>query len=162
MLVLPYISNISETIKSSIDSNKYLTGYRILNKLTGYIKRHKDNNKHDTKNNIVYKIFCNNCSASYVGQTKRQLKTRINEHEKNVRFDESKHSVITKHMIENNHTFNWQNVKIMDYETNYFKRLISEMIYIKTQDNGLNSVEDIECLDSSYFNLLTKIFSSKQ
>jgi len=162
MLVLPYITNISERIKSSIDSNKYITGYRVLNKLTGYIKRHKDYNKHDTKNNIVYKIFCNNCNASYVGQTKRQLKTRINEHEKNVRFDESKHSVITKHMTEMNHTFNWQEVKIMDYEKNYFKRLISEMIYIKTQDNGLNSVEDIECLDSSYFNLLTRIFSTKQ
>jgi len=50
----------------------------------------------------------------------------------------------------------------MDYETNYFKRLISEMIHIKTQDNRLNSVDDIECLDFSYFNLLTKIFSSKQ
>jgi len=118
--------------------------------------------KNDTKNNIVYKIFCNNCNTSYVGQTKRQLKTRINEHEKNVRFDESKYSVITKHMMEKNHTFNWQNVKIMDYETNYFKRLISEMIHIKTQDNGLNSVDDIECLDSSYFNLLTKTFISKQ
>jgi len=57
MLVLPYIRNISETIKSSIYSNKYITGYRILNKLTDYIKRHKDIDKHDTKNNIVYKIF---------------------------------------------------------------------------------------------------------
>jgi len=47
----------AETIKSSIDSNKYITGYRILNKLTDYIKRHKDINKHDTKNNIGYKIF---------------------------------------------------------------------------------------------------------
>jgi len=58
-----------------------------------------------------------------------------------MKFDESKHSVITKHMIEKNHTFNQQNVKIMelimDYETNYFKRLISKMIHIKTQDNGL-------------------------
>jgi len=140
--VLPYIRNISETIKSSIDSNKYIIGYRILNKLTGYIKRHKDINKLDMKNNIVYKIFCNNCNASYVSQTKKQLKTGINEHVKNVKFDESKHSVITKHMMEKNHTFNWQNVKIMDYETNYFKILISEMIHIKTQDNGLNSVDD--------------------
>jgi len=162
MLVLPYIRNISETIKS-IDSNKYITGYRILNKLTGYIKEHKDINKYDTKNNTVYKIFWSNCNTSYhyVSQTKRQLKTRINKHEKNIRFDESKHSV-TKYTIEKNYTFNWQNVKIIDYKTNYFKRLISEMIHIKTQDNGLNSVDDIECLDSSYFNLLTKIFSSKQ
>jgi len=37
---------------------------------------------------------------------------------------------------------------------------ISEMIHIKTQGNDLNSVDDIECLDSSYFNLLTKIFDN--
>jgi len=54
-------------------------------------------------------------------------------------------------------TFDWQNVKILDHETNYFKRMIAEMIYIKIQKNGLNSVEDIEGLDSSYFNLLTNI-----
>jgi len=60
-------------------------------------------------------------------------------------------------MLEKNYTFDWQNVKIIDFETNYFKRLISKMIYIKTQENGLNSVENIKYLDSS-FNLLTKIF----
>jgi len=47
----------------------------------------------------------------------------------------------------------------MDFKTNYYERLISEMIYIKTQENGLNSVSNIECLDSSYFNLLSKIFN---
>jgi len=36
------------------------------------------------------------------------------------------------------------------------------MIFIKTQEKGLNSIDDIECLDSSYFNLLTKMFSTKQ
>jgi len=62
-------------------------------------------------------------------------------------------------MLENGHNFDWINIKIMDYETNYFKLLISEMIYIKTQENSLNSVEDIECLDLAYFNLLTKMFN---
>jgi len=47
----------------------------------------------------------------------------------------------------------------MDLESHYYKKLISEMLYIKTQDNGLNSVEDIECLDSSYFNILRTIAS---
>jgi len=29
---------------------------------------------------VVYKLCCKNCDASYVGQTSRQLKTRISEH----------------------------------------------------------------------------------
>jgi len=162
LLILPYIKNISETISWSIDKNKFLTGYRILNKLPCFIKRHKDVNKLEVNNNVVYKIFCNNCNASYVGQTKRQLKTRINEHVKNIVQNESKHSVITKHILGKNHTFDWLNVKILDFENNYFKRLVSEMIYMKTQSNGLNSMDDIECLDFSNFNLLTKIFNQKQ
>jgi len=158
MIVFPYIKNISEMINSAINKKDYMIGYRILNKLTGFIKRHKDKNSLENNSGVVYKIFCNNCNASYVGQTKRKVKTRINEHIKNIKVEESKHSVITKHMLELNHTFDWQNVKIMDFETNYYKRLISEMLYIKMQDNGINSVEDIEGLDSSYFNLLNKTF----
>jgi len=84
----------------------------------------------------------------------------MNEHVKNIRLDESKHSVVIKHMLEKGHSFDWINIKIMDHETNYFKKLISEMIYIKTQENSLNSVDDIECLDSASFNLLTKMFNN--
>jgi len=162
LIVLPYIKNVSESIDRSIDRKKYLTGYRILNKNTGFIKRHKDINNYEDNNNIVYKVSCVNCNASYVGQTKRKLKTRLKEHMKNIRLDDSKHSVITKHMLEYNHTFDWENAKILDYESNYFKRMIAEMIHIKIQKNGLNSVEDIEGLDSSYFNLLTKICNQQQ
>jgi len=111
---------------------------------------------------VVYKILCNNCDASCVGQTKRQLKTRINKHVKNIKDKESKHSVISKHMLENNYSFDWQNIKILDFEPNYYKRIVSEVIHIKTQGNGLNSVDDIECLHLSHFNFFTKIFDKKQ
>ena len=40
-------------------------------------------------------------------------------------------------MLEFNLTFDWQNKKILDFETNYHKRLISEMIHIKLQKKGL-------------------------
>jgi len=151
MIVFPYIRNISERINSTINKKEYMIGYRILNKLTGFIKRHKNSNCIENNNNAVYKIFCNDCNASYVGQTKRKIQTRIGEHVRNMGVDESRHSVITKHIIELNHSFDWKNTKILDIEPNYYKRLISEMIYIKTQDNSLNSIEDIECLDLFIF-----------
>jgi len=105
LIVFPYIKNISETIYSSINKKEYMIGYRILNKLTAFIKRHKDKNTLETNNNIVYKISCKNCNASYVGQTRRQLKTRISEHIKNIRLDESKHSVVTKFRLVKHHNF---------------------------------------------------------
>jgi len=81
----------------------------------------------DPSNNIVHKVCCKACKASYVGQTKRQLKTRINEHSKNINYDESRH--LSNYMLEKNHTFDQHNKKILDFEINYYKRLISEMIY---------------------------------
>ena len=44
------------------------------------ITKGKDKSKKEIENNVVYRIHCNNCPATYVGQTKRKLMTRINEH----------------------------------------------------------------------------------
>jgi len=40
---------------------------------------------------------------------------------------ESKHSIISKRMLKNNHLFDWQYIKILDFEPNYYKRIVSEM-----------------------------------
>jgi len=55
------------------------------------------------KNNVIYKISCKNCEVTYVGQTKRQLKTRLKEHKNNLRQDQSKHLVISQHINEYNY-----------------------------------------------------------
>jgi len=44
----------------------------------------------------------------------------------------------------------WENVKIVDHESHYYKRLISETIFIKKQNNGLNIMEECELLDPLY------------
>ncbi|KAL6268036.1 hypothetical protein P5V15_001118 [Pogonomyrmex californicus] len=51
-----------------------------MSKLSGMIRAHKDRNRVGSRKNAVYKIECENCEKCYVGQTKRQLKTRLNEH----------------------------------------------------------------------------------
>jgi len=157
IIVLPYVNPLTEVITPNIDSPKALIGFRCLNKLSRFIKVHKDADQPLSKNNIVYKIQCKDCEATYVGQTKRQLKTRLKEHKNNIKLDQSKHSVISEHIIKYNHSFDWENTKIMDHESRYFKRIISEMIHIKEQKVSLNLNSDTELLDESYLDILNEI-----
>ena len=84
---------------------------------------------------MVYKFTCKNCPATYIGETKRSLKTRINEHKKNKNIESVIHthrnslnkknknieSVIHTHRNSLNHEFNWDDTKIIDIEHDYKK-----------------------------------------
>jgi len=65
--------------------------------------------------------------------------------------------VISNHHVENNHVMNWGEVKIVDKERSYTKRIISEMIYIKKQTKGLNKQSDIDLLPETYFPLIESL-----
>jgi len=157
IIVIPYVNPISEMIHANIDKTKAMIGFRCINTLNHFVRVHKDQDHILSKNNVVYKISCNDCNASYVGQTKRQLKTRLKEHKNNLKQDSSKHSVISEHIVKYNHSFDWDNTKIMDRDSNYYKRIISEMIHIKEQKEGLNLNSDIELLNESYFDTLCEL-----
>lgn len=64
-------------------------------------------------------------------------------------MDQSKHSVITEHIKNFNHTFDWDNPKILDSECNFYKRLVSEMIHIKEQKIGSIIIKILKCLTVS-------------
>lgn len=53
--------------------------YNGLNKLRSFIKVYKNLLSKHSRKNVVYKIACKD-DASYVGQSGRLLKTRINEY----------------------------------------------------------------------------------
>ncbi|EFN65551.1 hypothetical protein EAG_02161, partial [Camponotus floridanus] len=59
-------------------------------------------------------------------------------------------SVITDHRVNFDHDFKWEDARILDSESKFHKRLISEMLFIKRQSNDLNLQTDTECLHHSY------------
>ena len=99
----------------------------VLNGILG-----KDKNVKNYNSNVVYKINCNDCNASCVGQTSRRLSVRIKEHHKKY-CDRNQSSSLFMHTKDNNHSINFHNVKILDFENNKEKRLFSEAIFIHTQ-----------------------------
>jgi len=90
VIILPCVNSISKFRAANIDKTKATIGFRCLNKLSQFVKVHKDKNPLLSKNNVIYKIFCNDCKASYVGQTKRQLKTRVKKNKSNIKQDRSR------------------------------------------------------------------------
>ncbi|KYQ57170.1 hypothetical protein ALC60_03836 [Trachymyrmex zeteki] len=55
------------------------------------------------------------------------------------------------------HEFEWNNIKVLDVERNYNKRLMSEMLHINCQPNGLNMQTDTKALNHAYIEILNKL-----
>ncbi|XP_071644559.1 uncharacterized protein [Temnothorax longispinosus] len=152
--IVPFFPSISIKFKDIFrDSDTHLSYYSV-NKLNKFIKVQKDALPTFATSNVVYKIFFRNCDASYVGQTGRQLKTRISEHRNHINRNGSSHSVITDHRIQNDHDFDWDGVEILDHERFYHKRLISEVLYIRQQRHSLNLQSDTDCLHHAYLSVI--------
>jgi len=89
-----------------------------------------------------------------VGEKRRLLKSRIEEHRNHIRRNTSQISVITEHCLKHSHDFDWENVEILDDKVYFNKRLIFEMIFIKEQSKGLNLQRDTELLDPIYSDII--------
>ena len=75
-----------------------------------------------------------------------------------------KYNLVTKHRINNKndtgiqHYFDWNNIKILHKESNYFKRIIAEMFYIKKErENGINVIADLKDYNSFYDIILDQL-----
>jgi len=81
----------------------------------------------------------------------------MKEHKNDINKKTGKHSVISEHRLQKNHDFNWDKPEVLDSEKIYYRKLISEMINIKIQNNGLNLQSDTELLDQTYVEILNKL-----
>jgi len=99
---IPYISTISESFLLQKKFGFDIV-YSIPNTLQRFIKRRKDKIDTMSKCDVVYKINCHDCNASYVGQTKRQLATKVRKVGLTINKKSGTSSVITNHRLELNH-----------------------------------------------------------
>jgi len=71
--MFPYIKSITKMI-STINKSQHIIGYRCLNKLNKFVKTHKNREPRSSNNNVIYKISCKNCDATYV---RKAIKNQI-------------------------------------------------------------------------------------
>ena len=113
----------------------------------------KDKVELEEQGELVYQIPCKNCGAEYIGETGRLLKTRLEEHRKDV--DNTKKEKYTRSgkkdwclplinsplQTTENHIIDWEGVNIVDKEPNRRIRHIKEAIWIRKITTPINRDE---------------------
>lgn len=120
--------------------------------------RIKDAEEHKNRSNVVYQIFCKNCTKNYVGQTSQRIEKRIQQHALTCREEKYREkSSLAEHHHSLTHSFDFENIKILDNEKNQDKRRLSEMIFITMQgERKVNARTDTDNLSTSYKYLIEK------
>ena len=104
---------------------------------------------------------CNHCSKKYVGQSGKDLMTRLKQHRYNVRVGNTASSLF-QHMNECNHTINWNEAKVIMNCKDIVKRNIIESCIIKKNFNELlNTSPGIYRLDELFVNNFFKQLTFK-
>ena len=101
---------------------------------------YKDPIPNDLKFFLVYKFACVNCSSSYIGETCRHFKTRIEEHSKE---DNKSHTF--KHLHSTTTCFNSYNslcFKIIDKTNSKFHIKTKEALHINWGKPDLNAQQN--------------------
>ena len=151
-LQIPYNQNFFSKCKGILRSFNIIPIPKINKNNQNIVTLGKDKSIKWDKTGVVYKFNCKNCPVTYVGETKRSLNIRINEH-KTCKKD----TVVTAHMRNLGHVFDFEKTKILDNESIYKKRIISEMVHIASSHHSINKKEDTQCLSAIYKPIIRKL-----
>ena len=102
--------------------------------IKGLFVRLKDRIPEDEKSG-VYKLECNDCMSVYIGETSRQLKIRVGEHEKAWEDSKVGKSAFADHLLAYGHSFRKGSEVLLHKESSDFKRIALEHIEIIRHKN---------------------------
>ena len=149
---LPYIHGVSDALKRILEPFRIRTVMKPYRTLKQRLVHPKDVVPKMERSNVVYCIPCADCPASYVGETKRRLGKRMDEHRRAVQKAEFEVSALAEHAWKSDHRVDWEQITVLDYSTDWHKRLTLEACHIRRQPMPLN--RDRGMLPAAYDRLM--------
>ena len=136
---LPYINGTSIILRRIFNEHNIKSTFTSKETLRKILYYPKDKLSQEKKSNVIYQIRFNDCEAVYIGETKRTLVQRIQEHKRAVRNAGTSKNEIADHSSTKDHQFNWNENKIIDQEKGWITRKIEETIHSINNDKHINS-----------------------
>ena len=122
----------SEQLKRIFNDHNISYTFYTTTILRTLLSHAKDPVPSEQRNNIVYNYDCKDCEAVYFGESKRTIAQRTKEHTRAVRAADTRRYETADHCWKYKHDFDWENKKIMDYETNTTTRKIKKQFIHST------------------------------
>jgi len=140
-IFLPYISGVYESLANVLRK----CGLEIVpipgRKLGGMLSTVKTK-KDFLEEPGVYSFSCSDCSKSYIGQTKRMLKTRIKEHKRNIKYGQVEAVdalAVAAHCWNNDHHIDRQPTKRLAPYSGFGRTLFREALKISRCHHPMNN-----------------------
>ena len=111
---LPYIRGTFETIARILQPYNLRVAHKPITTLRRLLTNVKDKDKPDDRQGVVYKIKCCDCQASYIGETDRNLSTRLTEH-KGANRNDDVNNHIAEHHLQTKHQIDWDSATCITY-----------------------------------------------
>ena len=141
-VTIPYIKGTSETISQILQPYNVRVAHRPTTTLRHLLTNVKDRDEPNNRQGAVYKIKCSDCQASYIGETGRNLNTRLTEHKRATRNGDANNHIAVHHQL-TNHNIDWDCAQCVTYSANYFQRLTLESWYTNLEQTPLNRCQTL-------------------
>ena len=152
-VVVPYVEGLSGQICRVLRQ----VGIRAVSKAQPWqwqvCRGIKDRIPEEKMKGVVYKVKCNDCQESYVGETLRSMTVRLKEHERHTRFGRVDLSAIAEHARLKDHRIDWSGARIVEVERKWHARKVKEALIIARENPALNKDKGME-LSLSWLNLM--------
>ncbi|XP_058840547.1 uncharacterized protein LOC131696034, partial [Topomyia yanbarensis] len=170
---LPHVPTLSTSIAKMLkpDYPNVKIATKPINTVSKLLPNTKDSVDPLLQSNIIYSLSCDNCTMSYLGMTRNQLRTRLYGHKSNINqyhkliadgttnsneqlISLGEKTALIEHMIQHNHTFDLTKAKIIDRTYRPTALPILEMCHITNTLNTVNHRTDVDGLNTTYAGIL--------
>ncbi|BHF84376.1 hypothetical protein SprV_0902752700 [Sparganum proliferum] len=124
-LSIPYVKNVSEATSRILKPFGIGVAHKPASTIRQQIMRPKDPLPVTEQSAVVYSILCQDCDASYVGETGKRPGTRLHEHQLAINHKD-KLSLVYGHTLERNHNFAFEKARVVGRANDKMARLMME------------------------------------
>lgn len=158
---IPFIPDLTHRIQQQLkEINPVLrSAPKTVSRLRNIYSKVKTRIPKMERKGLIYRIKCKVCRSFYIGETKRCLCTRTKEHNYDfrTRFNPGSKTALTRHCLNNighEPDFNEKEIKILDFESDWYKRKTLEACYIWLYEDLAHNYKSSNDLHATYVNIM--------